>query len=66
MLRKAGISGRSLDLVFRDDSFTEQILWGSVLQHMLEVRDAHTAPQVTWEEILACLTQTIRQLDEFL
>lgn len=48
MLRKADISGRSLDLVSRDDSFTEQILWGSVLPHMLEVRDAHTAPQVSW------------------
>lgn len=48
MLRKAGISGRSLDLVSRDDSFTEQVLWGSVLSHMLEVRDAHTAPQVAW------------------
>lgn len=62
MLRKAGVSGRSLDLVSRDDSFTERVQWGSVLPHALEVRDAHTAPQVDGEEILACLTQT--QLDE--
>lgn len=48
MLRKAGISGRSLDLVSRGYSFTEQVLWRSVLSHMLEVRAAHAAPHVAW------------------
>lgn len=48
MLRKAGVSGRSLDSVSRHDSFPEQVLWESVLPHPLKVRDAHTAPQVAW------------------
>lgn len=48
MLKKTGVSGRSLGSVSRHDSFPEHVLWGSVLPHPLKVRDAHTAAQVAW------------------